>query len=141
MESIIIALLVIVSLPYLLLAQIKLMLIWLLAGSNRIRLPKESAFQHADEYEQLMATEVEQEIQRLMPTGTSVHEAKKMMRRNGFRCEWTERRAHKQRRQSSLFCRRDDGSGILIERSWMIFLDYEQDLITNIQASTGLTGL
>lgn len=143
-ENVLICLLFILGLPFLIFALLKLMLTWLFAGSNRIRFPKESAFQHldSDESERLMATELEQEIQQLMPIGTSVHEAKRVMRRNGFKCEWTERRANKRQNnsQSSLFCRRDD-AGILVYRSWMIFLDYENELIIDIQASTGLTGL
>lgn len=95
---------------------------------------------------------MEQEILKVIPLGTSITEAKKIMEKNGFICELVENGAFSDIRHDSntpgrirqkiyknidfLYC--DISKGFVVARRWQASLVYEDNQVKQIGVSTGL---
>ncbi|MDY6785133.1 MAG: hypothetical protein SW833_21750 [Cyanobacteriota bacterium] len=98
---------------------------------------------------------MEQEIQRFIPLGSSVVEAREIMESNGFVCEYAENERFSRVRDDPsapgrirqtiyenvdyLYC--DISKGFIVSRRWQAALVHEDSQVTFISVSTGLTGL
>ncbi|MDY6785132.1 MAG: hypothetical protein SW833_21745 [Cyanobacteriota bacterium] len=97
---------------------------------------------------------MEQEIQRFIPLGSSVTEAREIMESNGFECDYIEDRRFTRERGSPdspgtgrtiiyesidyLYC--DISKGFIVSRRWQVAIIHEDRQVTLIAVSTGLTG-
>ncbi|HLP88451.1 MAG TPA: hypothetical protein VK184_07655 [Nostocaceae cyanobacterium] len=96
---------------------------------------------------------MEQEISRFIPTGTSIVEAKKIMERNRFKCEYSEKDTFARTREvpdtsvpEAIFFRNVDfllcnhSKGFIVTQDWIVGIFHENGLVTNVAVNYGLTG-
>lgn len=97
---------------------------------------------------------MEQEIMRVIPLGSSISEAKKIMEGNGFKCEYVEKGSFVRERDDSnapgrvrqtsyegidyLYC--DQSRGFIVSRRWQAAIVHEDSKVTVVAVSTALTG-
>lgn len=93
---------------------------------------------------------MEQEVLRLIPLGSSVANAEKIMTNNGFKCSPKEKRsfvreneeiANPREEFDYLYCDIEKLAGILVFRRWQINIFHENSKVNQVSVSIGLTGL
>lgn len=87
--------------------------------------------------------EVRESIMKLIPAGTDINRAKKVMETNGFRCSFKKDSSFADKDKlyehiDFLYC--DLERGCLTGRRWQVAIVIKNSLVEKILVSTGLTG-
>ncbi len=76
-----------------------------------------------------------------IPIGSNDMFAKKTMEDNIFSCKYTKKGEFLEKKNIDfLYCDREDQKGFLISRRWQIAIILKNNIVEDIQVSTGLSG-